>query len=202
MSDHYYSNKPQSIKKTESNTIKIKDYHFIFTTSTGVFSKKGLDYGSRLLIESFQPPNICGDFLDLGCGYGPIGLTLAKDHPSRLVTMVDINERAIELSVENARQNHISNVEIKVSDGFQYVPQKKYAAIITNPPIRAGKKVIYKWFKDSVGYLMDKGELWIVVQKKQGAPSMKSFLSELFPEVTVISRQKGYYVFRATKGKN
>src|SRR5699024_6010333 len=110
MSDHYYSNQPQSVKKTETSTMKIKHHTFLFTTSTGVFSKKGLDFGSRTLIEAFQSPEVTGDFLDLGCGYGPIGLTIAKEHPDRSVIMVDINERAVELANENAKQNEISNI--------------------------------------------------------------------------------------------
>lgn len=197
MSDHYYSEQPQSVIKTETKTFKMNHHTFLFTTSTGVFSKKGVDFGSETLIEAFQTPDVLGDFLDLGCGYGPIGLTLAKEHPHRTVVMADVNERAVELAKKNAAQNKISNVEIKMSDGLNDVPIRKYAAIITNPPIRAGKKLIYKWMEKSVNYLADEGELWVVIQKKQGAPSMKNFLSEIFCNVQVVTRRKGYYVLCA-----
>lgn len=199
MSDHYYSNDPQSKMITKTNDYTIRDHTLKLTTSTGVFSKKGIDFGSRLLIESFEAPDVQGDFLDLGCGYGPIGLTLAVEFSDRHIKMVDVNERAIELATENARQNKIENVTIQQSDGFAKLAKERFAAVITNPPIRAGKKVIYPFFEKSATQLVSGGSLWLVVQKKQGAPSLIKFLETLFPIVEVRAKKKGYYIIQATK---
>ena len=197
MSDHYYSKHPQSKNITETKHVMIQNEAFTFTTGTGVFAKKGIDFGTRLLIENFRLPEIEGDLLDLGCGYGPIGITLARFYNERTIMMVDVNERAVSLAQLNAEQNDVSNVEIKQSDGFQNVINKRFAAIVTNPPIRAGKKLIYHLFKKSITYLPPNGELWIVIQKKQGAPSAITFLSSIFELVETVVRKKGYYVIRA-----
>lgn len=197
MSDHYYSKQPQSTEKTllVSSTLRGNDFQFL--TGAGVFSKKGVDFGSKRLIEAFQAPEVEGDFLDLGCGYGPIGISLARVHEERQVFMVDINERAIGLATQNAQRHNVSNVSILQSDGFEQVQNQRFAAVITNPPIRAGKKVTQAFFEESASHLVKDGELWLVVQKKQGAPSVITFLSTLFTEVEVIEKKKGYYIIRA-----
>ncbi len=199
MSDHYYSKQPQSKEKSSSVECTLKHHPFTFTTGAGVFSKKGIDFGSRLLIETFQAPEVAGDFLDLGCGYGPIGISVAHFHQDRQVHLVDINERAIELAQQNAERNNVENTDIKQSDGFEHLQDHTFAAVLTNPPIRAGKKVIQHFFKTSAEHLVEGGELWVVVQKKQGAPSVISYLSTLFSEVDVIGRKKGYHIIRARK---
>jgi len=199
MSDHYYSKQPQS-KETSSNIMcTLKNHTFTFTTGAGVFSKKGIDFGSRLLIESFQPPDQKGDFLDLGCGYGPIGISIAHFYRERHLYLVDINERAIALAKRNAQQNDVGNVTVMQSDGFEQVQNHIFAAIVTNPPIRAGKQVIQCFFESSRTHLIEGGELWVVVQKKQGAPSVIKFLSTIFNQVDIIERKKGYHIIRAIR---
>ena len=197
MSDHYYSKQPQSAEKTSLISCELKNHVFSFTTGSGVFSKRGIDFGSQLLIETFQAPDIAGDFLDLGCGYGPIGISIAYFHDEHQVYMVDINERAVELAKKNAQHHNVSNVHILQSNGFEHLQGQSFAAIITNPPIRAGKKVIQGFFKESATHLVDNGELWVVVQKKQGAPSIITYLSTLFSKVEVVQKKKGYYIIRA-----
>jgi len=197
MSDHYYSKQPQSAEKTSIISCELKNHAFSFTTSSVVFSKRGIDFGSQLLIETFQAPDIAGDFLDLGCGYGPIGISIAYFHDEHQVYMVDINERAVELAKKNAQYHNVSNVHVMQSNGFEHLKGQSFAAIITNPPIRAGKKVIQGFFKESATHLVDKGELWVVVQKKQGAPSIITYLSTLFSKVEVVQKKKGYYIIRA-----
>src|SRR5699024_12192249 len=113
--------------------------------SGGVFSKSGIDFGTRTLIEAFNIPGTNGGILDLGCGYGPIGLALAKKHSDRLITMADVNERAVELAKENASRNGVENVEIHESDGFEEIPSDKYDGIISYKPIRSGKTEISRW---------------------------------------------------------
>ena len=200
MSDHYYTKKPEVEEKQSTWETKLNDMSFTFTTSTGVFARNEVDFGSRLLIETIKKPNLEGPMLDLGCGYGPIGLSLAKKYPNTLIKMVDINERAIKMAKLNASQNEIDNVDIEPSDGYEAIKEtEKYSLIVTNPPIRAGKKVIYSLFEESKKHLHSNGELWIVIQKKQGSASAFKFLEEHFNEVTVEERKKGYYIIRAVK---
>ena len=199
MSEHYYSENPQSKSSPKTWDYRLRGHLFSFTRDLGVFSKNEVDFGSRLLIEKFEEPAVCGDILDLGCGYGPIGLSLAKSYPDRRVTMADVNDRALILAKENAKQNNIDNVEILKSDGFSNLGGRRFAAVVTNPPIRAGKKVYYPWFDKAQEALLEGGELWAVIQKKQGAPSLKTKLMEVFGNAEIAARDKGYYVFLARK---
>src|SRR5690625_828216 len=141
MNEHYYSKNPRSSHRRQMITSTLRNEHITFVTDSGVFSKDRIDYGTKLLVESFSIPEIKGDLLDLGCGYGPIGLTLAKAYPKRHVYLTDINKRAISLTEKNAKKNNITNVHILQSDGLSKLENERFAAIITNPPIRAGKKV-------------------------------------------------------------
>lgn len=199
MSEHYFTQTPQSQSNPQTWEKQIRGNFFTFTTDDGVFSKRSVDFGTKLLIEQFQQPIIDGPFLDLGCGYGPIGIVLARTWPDRDIVMSDINRRALSLARKNAKQNDISNVEILLSDRFDNLSHQTFAAIVTNPPIRAGKQVVHQMFEESKEALMEKGELWVVIQKKQGAPSAKKKLISLFTHVKTIARRKGYHVFKATK---
>ena|SRR5699024_404490 len=197
MSDHYYSKQPQSKEKTFTITASLKGEAFTFQTGAGVFSKREVDFGSRLLIESFQMPELAGDILDLGCGYGPIGISVAYFHRHRHVFLADINERALSLAKRNATMNDVENVTILQSDGLAELSEKTFAAVITNPPIRAGKQVIQRFYKESKECLLPGGELWVVIQKKQGAPSTITYLKTLFEQVDIVNKKKGYYILRA-----
>lgn len=196
MNDHYFSEKPHSKHVNTTITCKLRHQTFVFTTGTGVFSRKGIDYGSKLLIESFEVPNVEGKLLDLGCGYGPIGISLAHSFKDRTIFMVDINERAVSLAEQNAKDNDTENVKVIQSNGFTSLSNQTFASIITNPPIRTGKKVIYQLFDESRQFLKRDGELWVVVQKKQGAPSMITYLTSLFGNAAVVAREKGYHVIK------
>jgi len=199
MKNHYYSETPGTESKRETWEFLLNNEKFRFTTDAGVFSKKEVDFGSRVLIESFIAPEVTGDYIDVGCGYGPIGLSLAKAEQDRTIQMVDINERAIELSKLNAQQNKIDNVKIFKSYLFSEVKDREFAAVITNPPIRAGKAVVHQIFEEAHGKLCVGGELWVVIQKKQGAPSAMDKIEELFGEVETIAKKKGYFILRARK---
>ena len=199
MSEHYYSNKPQTESKPRQWKFTLREHTFTFETDAGVFSKSEVDFGSRVLIDTFEMPEVEGDVLDVGCGYGPIGLSIAKTNPERFVHMMDINTRAIALAEKNAQVNGIQNVRIFESDGLASVGDVKAAAILTNPPIRAGKETIFRFYDESYEKLVEGGELWIVIQKKQGAPSTVSHLEELFSEVDVVEKKKGYWIIRAKK---
>ncbi|BEV39284.1 class I SAM-dependent methyltransferase [Bacillus stercoris] len=200
MSEHYYSEKPSVKSNKQTWSFRLRNKDFTFTSDSGVFSKKEVDFGSRLLIDSFEEPEVEGSILDVGCGYGPIGLSLANDFKDRTIHMIDVNERAVELSNGNAEQNGITNVKIYQSDLFSNVDSAQtFASILTNPPIRAGKKVVHAIFEKSAEHLKASGELWIVIQKKQGAPSAIEKLEELFDEVSVVQKKKGYYIIKAKK---
>ncbi|WP_249872533.1 class I SAM-dependent methyltransferase [Oceanobacillus saliphilus] len=197
MSEHYFSNKPQSKTSPRTWTYQLRGKEYTFTSDVGVFSKNEVDFGSRLLIEKFRVPGISGDLLDLGCGYGPIGIALADDFEDRSVVMADVNERALELAEKNASINKVKNISVIKSDGFSNLMDRKFAAIITNPPIRAGKQVVHQMFEESKTALLPAGELWVVIQKKQGAPSAMEKIKNRFGNVEVIAKNKGYYILRA-----
>jgi len=197
MSEHYFSKQPQSKRSPKQWKYQLRGNEFRFTSDVGVFSKNEVDFGSRLLIEQFTEPNVEGDLLDLGCGYGPIGISLAASYPKRNVVMSDVNERAIQLAEKNAKNNQISNVEVARSDGFSGLTNRMFAAVVTNPPIRAGKRTVHQLFEDSKKALKEDGTLWVVIQKKQGAPSAKEKIDHVFGNVEVIARRKGYYLLRA-----
>ncbi|RHW33890.1 class I SAM-dependent methyltransferase [Neobacillus notoginsengisoli] len=197
MPDHYYSRKPKTESDPKYWDYTLRNFRFRFKSDSGVFSKNEVDFGSRLLIETFTLPEVQGPLLDVGCGYGPIGLSLAKQFPDRTVHMVDVNERALELSEENARANGVENAVIYESDRLLGVEMSSFAAIVTNPPIRAGKKTVHDIFEQSKEKLAADGELWVVIQKKQGAPSALEKLKSLFGEVEVVEKDKGYFIIRA-----
>ncbi|MEH7383197.1 class I SAM-dependent methyltransferase [Bacillus sp. JJ1533] len=199
MAEHYYTSKPTVASNQKTWDFVLKGHSFSFTSDSGVFSKNEVDFGSRLLVEEFRAPEATGPFLDVGCGYGPIGLALAKVHNERSVEMIDVNERAIDLAKKNAEINKVNNVEIYQSDLFTNVENRGFAAIISNPPIRAGKKVVHHILEESYRYLVPGGELWVVIQKKQGAPSAIQKLETVFEEVEIVERKKGYHIIKAIR---
>ncbi|MRH44825.1 methyltransferase [Aquibacillus halophilus] len=199
MSEQYFSKQPQSKSNEKTWTFELRENKLSFTSDHGVFSKSEVDFGSRLLIQAFSAPEISGDILDLGCGYGPIGLSLAKAFPESKLVLTDINERAISLAKKNAENNDIVNVEFAISDRFEALQNRRFSAILTNPPIRAGKKIIFQMFEESYDALLSRGELWVVIQKKQGAPSTQKKLEEMFDSVEVVAKDKGYYILCAKK---
>ncbi|MEH7108915.1 MULTISPECIES: class I SAM-dependent methyltransferase [Bacillaceae] len=199
MSEHYYSRTQKVESDPKYWDFQLRNRQFRFKTDNGVFSKREVDFGSRLLVESFILPEVDGPVLDVGCGYGPIGLSIAKEHPHKFVHMIDVNERAIQLSKENAALNGIDNVQIYESDRLNRVTELNFAAILTNPPIRAGKKIVHDIFVQSHEHLAEKGEIWVVIQKKQGAPSALEKLNELFSQVETVEKSKGYFIFRGIK---
>ncbi|MFT8318397.1 MAG: class I SAM-dependent methyltransferase [Sporolactobacillus sp.] len=197
MDEHYYSEHPQSKSERHRIQASLRGSAFTFTTDAGVFSKTGIDFGTRLLIETFREPAVSGPVLDMGCGYGPIGISVSRLMADREVVMVDINDRATALARENVRINEV-RARVLQSYLFEKV-EGSYAAILSNPPIRAGKKVVHQIFSESHDFLLRGGEFWTVIQKKQGAPSALAALQSLFDQVEIVARKKGYYIFCAKK---
>jgi 16S rRNA (guanine1207-N2)-methyltransferase len=197
--DHYYSQKPTSMSKEQTFQFTLRGKNFSFVTDRGVFSKERIDFGTVLLIETMEIQDGMS-VLDVGCGYGPIGIVAATLTPRGKVKMIDINERAVALARKNMELNHITNGEVVESDLFSAISdEERFDVIVTNPPIRAGKKVVYEIFEKAFHHLHPGGSLWVVIQKKQGAPSAIEKLEELFGKVDVVEKKKGYYILCAQK---
>jgi 16S rRNA (guanine1207-N2)-methyltransferase len=197
---HYYTNQ----SNTKSKPALIKAYfpfqEFDFWTDHGVFSKNTIDFGSRLLIETARHHLPNGRILDVGCGYGPIGIVLASLWPTQRMDMVDINDRAIALAAKNATLNHCENVTVFFSDLFSRV-EATYAMILSNPPVRAGKHIVHAMISEAKTYLIDEGTFWIVLQTKQGAASAKQKMMDVFGNVEVVAKDKGYLILCSRKTK-
>ncbi|SJZ66694.1 16S rRNA m(2)G 1207 methyltransferase [Pilibacter termitis] len=199
MSNQYFTNQPVTTHQYETFDFTLRGNNLHFLTDSNVFSKKTIDFGSRVLIEAFSEENLPeGDLLDVGCGYGPIGLSLSLA-TKRAVEMVDINERAIELAKENAKKNGIERVNIHVSNLYENVEKHDFSAILSNPPIRAGKVVVHEILEKSYDYLQQNGALFIVIQKKQGAKSAMKKMEETFGNVEVITKEKGYFILKSVR---
>ena len=199
MTDHYYSRTPIAGSDKKIHEAVLRGRTLRFTTDSGVFSKTGVDYGSRVLIETMELPEDAS-VLDVGCGYGPIGLAAAAVVPSGHVTMIDINERAVQLARDNAALNGLSErVTVLQSDLFEALEGRGFDAILTNPPIRAGKPVVHRIFEEGYALLKPGGSMWVVIQKKQGAPSAAAKLEEVFGNVLELGKDKGYRILRAVK---
>lgn len=188
---HYFTN-DENIKSEEQKTYaKINNQDFVFVTDNGVFSKKGLDFGTRTLLENI--PQLHGLVLDFGCGYGPVGIYIKKNNECN-VDMIDINKRSLSLAKKNAILNEVQ-VNVFESDIYSNI-EKKYNYIISNPPIRVGKEKLYQILFDASKYLKKDGELWIVINKDQGAKSVVKDLSQKY-EVSVVAKNKGFYIIKA-----
>lgn len=200
MTDHYFTSKPSADKNEKKIEARLKGQQMTFTTDAGVFSRDRVDFGSKVMIEAIDERAFStGEVLDVGCGYGPVGLSLAKANPSLHIDMIDVNERALELAKKNAELNGVSNVSIFLSSIYEQVEKQTYGAVISNPPIRAGKQTVHKIITDAKEHLADNGVLIIVIQKKQGAPSAKKVMEEIYGNVTRIGLDKGYWVLQSIK---
>ena len=188
----YYFTNDESLKsEVKKINVIINNLPFSFYTDNGVFSKKGLDFGTRTLLENL--PDLKGNILDIGCGYGPIGIYISKKY-NLLVDMIDINRRSLDLCIRNSKLNNVKT-NVFESDLYDKI-NKKYDYIITNPPIRVGKKILYKLLFEAKNYLNKNGELWLVVNKDQGAKSLVNDLKKEY-ETTIICKNKGFFIIRA-----
>ena len=191
----YYAENPDAAHDIHELRVDLLGEKMTFLTDAGVFSKKMVDFGSQLLLKCLEVDQ--GEtVLDVGCGYGPLGLSLAKAYGVQ-ATMVDINNRALDLAQQNAERNKVeatifqSNIYEQVEGHFDHV--------ISNPPIRAGKQVVHEIIENSKDFLKTGGDLTIVIQKKQGAPSAKSKMEDVFGNCEVVKKDKGYYILRSVK---
>ena len=189
---HYFTDNRNLTENRKDHSFRFSGYLYTFTTDNGVFSKTGVDYGSQVLLKNAIELDLKGSVLDMGCGYGVISIILKHTFPDCFVTGVDINPRAVELTSLNAEKNG-TEISAYVSDGYASV-EGKFDTIVTNPPIRTGKKVIYKMFEDAKDHLRAGGNFIAVVRKQQGAESAVKKLKDVFGNCNVIDRDKGYWI--------
>lgn len=190
---HYFTN-----DDVKSNIIQIKSIinkkEYCFFTDNNVFSKNGIDFGTKLLLENLN--NIHGKVLDVGCGYGPIGIYLKLNYDC-YVDMIDVNQRALDLSNLNIKSNSIGKINCFLSDAYSNV-KGIYDYIITNPPIRAGKTKVYEILFGAFEHLKDDGKLIFVIRKEQGAKSTIKDLNEKY-KISIIAKKSGFFIICAEK---
>ena len=194
MSEHYYTASPSSAHDERRVTLKALGNELTFITDAGVFSRDGLDRGTEVLLNAL--PELEGRVLDLGCGWGAVGVSLGAKDPGLEIVMTDLNARAVELARRNLLQNGV-RAEVLQGDGFAPVTGT-FDAIVTNPPIRAGKAVIYGLFDRARDFLNPGGSLYVVIRKQQGAPSALRHLREQYRTAGVVDRGGGFWVIRAS----
>lgn len=194
---HYFIN-DNNLKTAEKVFDFVLDNEFFqFKTDSGVFSKNGIDFGSYVLIKSIYKKDLGENILDLGCGYGPIGIIIQR-FVNKRVTAVDINAKAVTLAKENSLRNKVVINALECDDITTL--NDKFDTVIFNPPIRSGKENIFCLYEKSYAVLKNGGYLYIVIQKKQGANSSFKKLTELFKEVIILDTVKGYQIISALKG--
>lgn len=192
--EHYFTN--NSHLKSEIRTISYENKGIVFTffSDLGVFSKDKIDYGSRVLVETIiQQEKKYNNILDVGCGYGFIGIVLGKLNEASVV-FTDVNKRALHLCERNIKENKIKG-EIVLSNAYENITET-YDLIVTNPPIRAGKEVVLNIIRDARKHLKEDGELWFVIRKDQGVKSIIKCVEDIY-KTEVVKKDKGFYIVRA-----
>ena len=197
MNDHYYSASPESAHHYQTAEWAYRGAALRFTTDAGVFSKGEVDKGTQTLLNAL-PQEMRGRVLDLGCGWGAVGVSVGKRYPGCQIVMSDVNQRAAGLAEKNARENGVE-AQVLISDGLNQV-EGTFDYILTNPPIRAGKQVIYRLFQDSLSHLLPGGALYAVIRKQQGAESALKFLRTVYADVQVVEKSGGFWVIRCQGG--
>jgi len=196
--EHYFSTRPQAVSRPKEVRAHLRGKTWTFLTDRGVFGHKGVDAGTRLLIDTMvvRPTD---EVLDLGCGYGPVGIVAATLAPQGRVVMIDINERAVALALENARRAGVANVEVLQGDGLGALSGPEFDVIAMNPPIRAGREVLRRLFRDAHDHLRDQGRFYFVARTAQGAKTLAKEVDEIIGNVQEQAKDGGYRVYLALK---
>jgi 16S rRNA (guanine1207-N2)-methyltransferase len=193
----YFAPAPLSPSAPKPFTLNYQGRDFRFFTDSGVFSKNELDFGSKTLLSAL-PEDLKGPVLDLGCGWGAVGVIIGALHPQAAVTLADINARAVHLARLNARENKVP-AQVGQSDGFAQI-RGSFDIIAFNPPIRAGKETVYRLLGECAQHLRPGGALYVVMRKQQGAQSAAVFLKGIFAAVQTVKRKGGYHVLKCSGG--
>lgn len=194
---HYFTDNRELKHNLKEVSFYFDDNKFSFITDNGVFSKGEVDYGSYAFLKVLINQDLDQRILDLGCGYGTIGICLKHHFKESEIVMADVNPRAVELSAKNSQLNGVETTVVE-SDVYSNI-DGTFTDIVTNPPIRAGKDVVHKIFVDGYNYLNEGGCLWVVIRKQQGAQSAISKIKELYGNCEIVARDSGYYMLRAFK---
>ena len=198
---HYFQDDPNLASNYKKISFEVNGISMHLLTDNGVFSKNRVDEGSLAFLKVILPLNLGTNILDLGCGYGTIGLTLAIAKKEARVTLADINARALNMCKKNAEALELSQrVTILQSDIYEKI-EGPYDSIVVNPPIRAGKAVTYRMYEESKQYLIDGGSLYIVIRKAQGAGSAAKYIESLYGNIKLLDRHKGYHIYQAVKSE-
>ncbi len=192
---YYFTNDPQLEMNRKNISFRFFGVIENFISDNGVFSKETLDYGSRALLETITKLDITGKVLDMGCGIGVIGILLKKYKSDIDLTLIDVNERAVELTKINS-QNYKQDNKVILSDGFTALDDK-FDCIVSNPPIRIGKEKLYSLFTQAYEHLNENGMMYLVIRKQQGAKSAMTYLAELGLKVELLNKDKGYWIISA-----
>lgn len=196
--NHYFEDNRHLKSNRKEISFRFWCFNYSFILDNGVFSKDGIDIGTNVLLDYVSKQTLGNKILDLGCGVGVIGIILKKIFPDSEFHMIDVNDRALELAIENAKLNDI-DVNIYKSNSYERVADIDFTDIITNPPIRAGKQVIYEMFEHAYDHLREKGKLWIVIRKSHGANSAKAKVESVFGNCEIVKKDKGFYILMAQK---
>jgi len=202
-SNHYYSQFPDVNVKIHTISESLRRHLYIFKTITGVFSFKKLDLGTKVFIEHMYIPQKSSVFLDLGCGYGPIGIVLGYESPQSSVYLIDVNKRAIWCAKENIKlnlPNNKGNVIVLFGSYFEPIESKnlKFDGIYMNPPLRQGRKDFLNLLLDIPAHLKQNGSFQFVIKKKMGAAYILKYFEDTFPDenIEILCKRSGYWVFR------
>lgn len=197
MSEHYYTEQPTSDIREKNFSQSIRGVELSLTAVSGVFSHENkVDRASELLIKTFRPAG--KEVLDLGCGYGAIGLFIKALYPDRIVCLADINERAIDYSALNASKNHL-DIKVVKSDLFSAFDGIRFDDIVTNPPLAAGKKLLTDLINQTYDHLNPNGALWLVAYHNKGGSTLKKIMEERFSNVHDMEKSGGIRVYRSIR---
>src|SRR5438093_1507718 len=198
MGGAYFETRPASARRPARITVTIRGRPFLLQTDSGVFSREGLDRGTELLLEAIEV-GPCESILDLGCGYGIIGIVAARLSEGGRVVLTDVNERAVALANANVNANGIRNAEVRTGDLYQPVADLAFDHILANPPIRAGRVIVDRIVVAAPPRLLEGGSLWLVARTRQGADSIRVRMAKAFGNATIVKRGSGFKVLRSTK---
>ncbi len=198
MSEQYFAGKPKSRRRPAEIQIAVRGQSFTFRTDAGVFSRKEIDRGTELLLTALEV-GPCELILDLGCGYGTLGIVAARLSPGGHVILTDVNERAVALVRKNIAANRIANAEVRLGDLYEPVRGMAFDHIVCNPPIRAGRAIVDRIVSEAPMHLLNGGKLWLVARTRQGADTLRDRMAASFGSAEVVRRGSGFKVLRSTK---
>jgi 16S rRNA (guanine1207-N2)-methyltransferase len=193
---HYFEEEPASRSAPTTVAVRLPDVHLDLVADRGVFARSALDPGTKLLLLEAPAPPARGELLDLGCGWGPIAVTLALRAPTARVWAVDVNRRALALTTDNARRAGVENL---VASAPEEVPRGvRFDAIYSNPPVRIGKAALHDLLRAWLARLSSGGSAYLVVQRNLGADSLARWLAEEGLAVERLTSRMGYRLLAVT----